>query len=232
MTGEAVELVVVGAGGFGHEVLQYARDAAAAGRLGLRVKGFRDDRHAAAGRTPHGEPVLGGTEGIEALPGERFVVAVGDPADRRMLAGRIAAAGGACVAIVHPTAYVAPTAAIGPGSVVCPFAFVGPHAQVGAHVVVNTHASVGHDVQVGDFATICPHAAVNGEASIGPGVFLGSGSVVTPKRVIGDGAVVAAGSVVYQDMPAGGFALGNPARIRALPASGSPGALAPDGVRR
>lgn len=217
MTGDAIELVVVGGGGFGHEVWQYAGDAVAAGRLDARLKGFRDDLHAATGRTRHGEPVLGGTRDVMPGPADRFVVAVGDPADRRLLSERIAAAGGRFQAIIHPLAYVAPTAVIGPGSVICPFAFVGPYARLGAHVIVNTHASVGHDSEVGDLATLCPYAAVNGEVTIGEGAFLGTGCVVTPKLAIGERAVVGAGSVVYQDMVAGGFALGNPAKVRGLP---------------
>ena len=213
------DLIIAGAGGFGQEVLQFARDAVAAGRLHARFKGFVDDVHAAAGLTPGGERVLGGTGDPRPTAADRFIVAVGDPADRETLAHRITARGGRFATVVHPTAYIAPTASIGNGTVIGPFAFVGPYAQLGPHVVVNTHASVGHDCLIGDFATISPHVAVSGHAVVGRSAFLGSGSIVTPKCRLGDQAVVTAGSVVYQDVDVGHVAHGNPAKARAVPAA-------------
>ncbi len=212
------DLIIVGAGGFGHEVLQYARDLAAGDGLRVRFKGFLDDLQAEAGASRHGERVLGTTDWSAPAPADRFIVGVGEPENRERLADRIASGGGTFATIVHPTAYVAPTAMIGHGSVVCPFAFVGPHARLGRHVVVNTHASVGHDCLIGDFTTMSPHVAVSGNAVIGRCVFLGSGSVVTPRCRIGDRAVVSAGAVVYQDVADGQLAHGNPARARPMPA--------------
>ena len=212
------DLIIVGAGGFGHEVLQYARDAAEADRLRGRLKGFLDDLQAAAGATVRGERVLGPTDGPAPAAADRFIIGVGEPRDRERLAARIAARGGAFATVVHPTAYIAPTAVIGDGSVICPFAFVGPYARIGSHAVVNAHASVGHDCELGDLVTLSPHAAVNGGAVVGCGVFLGTGSIVTPRCRVGDRAVVAAGAVVYQHVADGQLAHGNPARSRTMPA--------------
>ena len=48
-------------------------------------------------------------------------------------------------------------------------------------------------------------SAIGNKAWVGPGV------IILPNVTIGDGAVVAAGSTVTTPIPAGTFALGNPA---------------------
>lgn len=210
-----MDLIVVGAGGLGREVLQWARDAIAAGRLVARVRGFLDDTAPDLSRFGVGVPVLGPVDPALLKPGDACVVAVGDPVARAALADRLAAGGATFAAVVHPTALVAPSARVEPGAVVCPFGFVGPNATVGAHALVNVRATVAHDVAVGRAAVLSPHAVLNGAAVLGDGAMLGTGAAAMPRVRIGAGARVAPGAMVHSDVPAGAFALGNPARWRA-----------------
>jgi maltose O-acetyltransferase len=53
--------------------------------------------------------------------------------------------------------------------------------------------------------------------TIGANVWIGGGAMILPGVTIGDDAIIGAGSVVTRDVPAGGIAVGNPARLR-LPA--------------
>jgi sugar O-acyltransferase (sialic acid O-acetyltransferase NeuD family) len=210
-----MDLIIVGAGGLGREVLQWALDAIAAGRLDARVRGFLDDTGPDLARFALGVPVLGPVDPALLKPGDACVVAVGDPVARATLADRLAAGGAAFAAVVHPTALVAPSARIAPGAVVCPFGFVGPEATVGAHALVNVRGTVAHDAVVGRAAVLAPHAVLNGAAVLADGAMLGTGAAVMPRMRVGAGARVAPGAMVHADVPAGAFALGNPARWRA-----------------
>jgi sugar O-acyltransferase (sialic acid O-acetyltransferase NeuD family) len=203
-------LVVVGAGGFGREVFAYAGD------LGWPVAGFADDDPRALDGFALPVGVLGPVDAVDITPSTRFVIAVGDPAVRRKLATAVTGRGGVLRTLVHPRAYVASGALLGPGCVVCPFAFVGSGAHLTQNVVVNIHAAVGHDAAVGEHAVLSPYAAVNGHAAIGADAFLGTHATVTPGRRVGAGAKVSAGSVVLRDVPAGALAVGNPARSRVM----------------
>ena len=49
---------------------------------------------------------------------------------------------------------------------------------------------------------------------IGADVWIGGAALILPGVRIGDRAVIGAGSVVTRDVPAGGVAVGNPARLR------------------
>jgi sugar O-acyltransferase (sialic acid O-acetyltransferase NeuD family) len=208
-------VVIVGAGGFGREVLQWIRDAAAAGRPVGRPRGFLDDFGPDLDGFALGIPVLGPVDPALLRPDDLCVLALGDPDTRQRLSLRLEEGGARFATVIHPSAVVAPSARLGQGVVVCPFAFIGPDAEVGGHALINVRASVGHDARIGRAAVLSPHVCVAGGVSIGDGALLGSAAVVLPRLSVGDGARVAPGAVVHSPVPAGVLALGNPASWRA-----------------
>jgi sugar O-acyltransferase (sialic acid O-acetyltransferase NeuD family) len=210
-----IDVVIVGAGGFGREVLQYVRDTYDP-VSDVRVKGFLDDDPDAARHIDLGVPVLGTTGDYEPAPADRLLIAVGEPSLRRSLRERLHDRGARFFSLIHPLAYVAPTARVGVGCIISPFATVGTLADIGEHVALTFYASVGHDASVCSYTVLSPHSVTNGGSTLGEAAFLGAHAVVNPLRRVGDGAKVAAGSVVYHDVPAGVIALGNPAKHRPL----------------
>lgn len=210
-----MDIVVIGGGGFAKEVIQYVLDGIEAGRIDGALSGVLS-RDRPEPDILDRVPWLG-LEGDHAFtPGQRAILALGDGRLRLRIAAGLEAAGVEFLTLVHPTAYVAPTAVLGPGCVLAPFAFVGPMAQLGRHVVLNTYASIGHDAQAGAGTTLSPYACINGGARLGEGVFLGSQAVVTPGVSVGDISKVAAGATVTSDAPAGSLLVGNPARGRVM----------------
>jgi len=208
-------IVIVGAGGFGGEVLQYVLDAFGADPC-YGVKGFLDDHPPDLSLRGLSVPVIGTVEGYVVDPTDRIVIAIGDPAVRLRIADGLAARGAAFLTLVHPLASVAPTATIGPGCILAPYATVGAHAAIGEHTVLTFYASVAHDARVGRGCTFSPHAVTNGGSCVGDGVFLGAHAAVNPLKSVGAGSRLTAGSVVYRNIPPGSLASGNPAKVRKL----------------
>ncbi len=212
-------VIIIGGGGFGREVFQYAMDV---GRF--VVKGFLDDNEEQTLVLPDGMPLLGRASDYQPEPGDEFLLAVGNPETRKKIAERYWSYGAVFETIVHPNAYIASSSTIGVGSIVAPFASVGASAVLAELCQVHFYASVAHDVRVGRFSALSPYAAVNGGGRLGECVFMGTRATVNPLRAVADHSKVAAGSVVYQDVPAWSLAAGNPAKARRLmnaPAGGA-----------
>lgn len=206
-------LLIVGAGGFGREILQYALDAGLV--TSVDEVGFLDDSMSAlksiAGVARPEGPVL------DHVVRERahYLIAIGEPRIRADIATRLM--GAQFATLIHPRAYVAPTAVINPGCLITPGAVVGPGARLATGVVVNVMASIGHDAEIGPQTVFSPYATCNGGARLGATVFLGTRATILPSVEVGEGAKVAAGAVVYRHVPAGAFVHGDPARVRVMP---------------
>jgi sugar O-acyltransferase (sialic acid O-acetyltransferase NeuD family) len=208
-------LVIIGAGGFGGEVLQYLRDATR-GVPGVEIRAFFDDRDDVDSAACDGIPLLGSIDSYQPEADDEALVAIGDPVVRTRVINDLRDRGARFFDLVHPTAFIATTAKIGNGCIIGPFCAVGNRAVLGDHVVMPWYASVAHDATVGSYAVFSPYSTANGGASLGEGAFLGTHAVVNPLQRVGAWAKVAAGSVVYREVPPGQLALGNPARSRPM----------------
>ena len=209
-----MKLAVVGAraDGGAHMILDLVADGAP-----HEVVAFLDDDPKLWGTAVHGIPILGpptDAAGAVAAGAEGGVVFLGAPRDRERVAGIVRAAGLDLPVLVHPRAYVAPSATLGCGTFVGAMATVSTGARVGELVIVAPTALVSHHAEVGDLAHLSPGCRIAGRARIGRRTFIGLGAMVVPERMVGDDAIVWAGAVVATDVPAGATVAGVPARQR------------------
>lgn len=197
-------VVVIGAGGHAKVVIASLLDA------GLPVRAVVDDDPGKEGTRILGVVVSGGHP---PLPGDSeapTVIAVGDNRARRELARRYPDR--RWLTVIHPTAYVHPSASLGPGTVIFAGSIVQPGVRIGSHCIVNTGATIDHDCRIGDFSHVAPGSHLSGGVRLGRGAFLGIGSAAVPGVEIGEWTVVGAGGVVVGDLPDRVTAVGAPAR--------------------
>ncbi|MDY7101016.1 MAG: serine acetyltransferase [Actinomycetota bacterium] len=76
---------------------------------------------------------------------------------------------------------------------------------IGARCIIRCSSTIGNIMAADGTSSPCPR--------IGDDVELGANVVVIGAVSLGDGARVGAGSVVIRDVPPGGVAVGNPARV-------------------
>jgi sugar O-acyltransferase (sialic acid O-acetyltransferase NeuD family) len=193
-------LILVGAGSFGRELINWADDIAAGDGQG-GFAGFLDGNSQALANRPYTLQWLGTVDDYVAQPGDRLVIGIADPAAKRALVENLRARGARFAGLVHPSAVVARSAVLGEGVVLCPHSVVSADAVVGDFVAVNTMSSVGHDVELGAYSTLSGHVDLTGFVKVGEASFFGTGAKVLPKVKIGSGAKIGAGTTIMRAVP-------------------------------
>lgn len=204
-------IVIVGAGGFGREVLQWARDAWP--DQASLIGGFLSDDPRRLDGFTTGVGILSAVQDYRPLEGDYLLLGIGVPYSRRRVADHLMALGTRFLTLVHPHAAVAATAVIGEGSIVCPFAVVSDSSRLGRCVLVNYHASLGHDAVAGDYSVLSPYATLGGGARVEEEVFLGLHASVGPGRSVGMRSKVSANSCVLSTTAPDSIVFGVPGRI-------------------
>lgn len=207
-------VLIVGAGGFGREVLLWARDAWA-GDAEL-IAGFLSENAQLLATHDCDLPIVGNPATFEPRFGDALLLGIGIPGVRRKVAEDLLSRGAEFLSLVHPTAVVAPTASIGLGSIICPNAIVSDSARLGRFALVNYHASLAHDSSAGEFTVLSPYATLAGGARITDDVFLGLHASIGPGVEVGPRSKVAANSSALSDVPADSLVVGVPGRISPL----------------
>jgi acetyltransferase EpsM len=196
-------IVVYGGGGHGKALIDLIR------LLGTYpIVGIVDDG-IGPGTTIMGVQVLGGSMVLDELLkagahlAANAVGGIGNIAPRLTVFEQLARAGFSCPTLVHPTAFVEPSAVLAEGVQVMPHAYIGSEARVGFGAIINTGAIVSHDCQVGAYANLSPGAILAGEVTIGEATLIGMGVTVNLRVSIGTRTRIGNGATVKQDVPEG-----------------------------
>lgn len=210
------QLIIIGAGGFGREVLWLTTEINKAGPR-YSVLGFLDDNPSRHGTEVNNVPILGGTDlagRYVADPAVRFVIAVGEPDIKKAIVKRLEPLGVRYATLVDPHArgdwdHIA----VAEGSIICAGTILTTNIELGAHVILNLMVNVGHDTKIAPFTTVAPNSTISGGVTIGEGSYLGSGSIIRDEVVIGDWSVVGMGALVTKAVPAEVVVAGVPAQV-------------------
>lgn len=207
-------LIVIGAGGFGREVLDVV-EAINDVRPTWDILGVIDDAISAANASrleARGYEHLGGLDVLAAIVSLDYVVGIGSPQVRVRIADEADAMGHRAATLVHPLASIGSAGSVGEGTVICAGARVTTNVSIGRHVHLNPAVTVGHDSTLHDFVSANPQAAISGDVSVGAGALLGATSVVLQGVSVGANAVVGAAACVVRDVDPGRTVKGVPAR--------------------
>ena len=206
------DLVIVGAGGCGRELLQWARDINEAGQR-WNIKGFIDDNKGALEGKNCTVSILSGIDDYEICPDDEFVCGIGSSGARKTIVEKLKAKGAVFVTLIHPTAVISDSCTIGEGVIIYPFALISDNAAIGDGCIINMYSSIAHDSVLGEYCTISAHCDVTGTCTLGDRVYMGTTSNIVPGSKIGNDVYICAGSTVMSHVRAGRKVLGTPAKI-------------------
>ncbi|MCH5277951.1 MAG: NeuD/PglB/VioB family sugar acetyltransferase [Desulfovibrionaceae bacterium] len=206
------DLYIVGAGGFGRELLNLILDIQALTRPRWNIAGFLDDTEDPLRGKACDFPVVGTIADYSPKPGDALAMGIASPAAKSRLVPMLKARGAVFESIIHPRAYRGRHNTVGEGVIICAGFSMTVNVEVGNFVTLLGPGILGHDVRIGDYSTISVTCNILGRANLGQGVFVGSNAAIAPRVHVGDAAYICMGSMVMKDVGKGMKVMGNPAR--------------------
>jgi len=195
-------LLIYGGGGHGKVIIDLVT---ALNRYELI--GVIDDR-LPAGSQIMGLPVLGGTETLLEMQQHGIHLAInavggiGNFAIRQKVFDSLAQAGFTCPTVVHPTAFIEPSATLDDGVQVLSQSYISSDAKIGFGTVVNAGVVVSHDCILGKCVNLSPGAMLAGNVRVEDFAQIGMAATVNLDLKIGARSRIGNGATVKADVPA------------------------------
>jgi sugar O-acyltransferase (sialic acid O-acetyltransferase NeuD family) len=187
-----------------------------ASTCGHMVSGYFDDFKPIG--TDEGKLILGPIDSVVAFHHSRMMAAVMIGIGykhlmyRAQIFGKLQGHGIPFARLIHPHAFVDPSAFIEAGSALYAGCVIDKGARVAANVLLNLGCIVSHDSEIGAHSFIAPGATIAGFAKIGERCFIGANATVIDEIRIANDTFIGAGAVVTRSIIEPGIYVGNPAR--------------------
>lgn len=208
------DIVIVGASGFGKEVLQLLNKINEE-NLYWNILGFIDDNPELLGVTINNYKVIGQIEYLKNISFCYVVIAIADPSLKEMLVEKIKGFGKDFIFpnLIYPNVEVSVDVnQIGVGNILSNGCIFTSNIIIGDFNTFNTRSTLGHDVILGNYNTLNPNVQISGQVIIGSNNFFGANSVVLQGMKIGFNNYIGACSLVIRNIKNGVKVFGIPAQ--------------------
>ena len=207
-------VVIIGAGGFGREVLEIFKDHNRVSKT-WNILGFIDENKELHGKMVNGYPVLGDLDWLGKHNSSDLgcVCAIGACETRRRVVEKLEEVGINFCNAIHPSVIMSEFVELGQDVIICAGSILTVNISIGNHVHIDTNCTVAHDAVIGDYCRLNPGVRINGENHLGEGVYVGTGGTFIQKVSVGNWATIGAGAVVIDDIPERVVAVGVPAKV-------------------
>jgi sugar O-acyltransferase (sialic acid O-acetyltransferase NeuD family) len=207
------DIVILGAGGLGREVLFLLTDINSKTNK-YNILGFVDNSTDLQGQVINKYPVLGDDQWLlnrfEAI---NVVICVGNPHVRKRIVEKFSINKNIFFPnIIAGDVRYSDSIKMGKGCIICFSSILTVNITLGNFIIINFDCTVAHDSVLEDFVTLHPSVNVSGNVSIGMCTEVGTGTNIIQNISIGADSIIGAGSAVMRDVPPNCTVLGVPAK--------------------
>ena len=208
-------VVIVGAGGFGREVLEIFKDQNKIEKQ-WNMLGFIDEDVRLQGKLMNGYPVLGGLDWLKEHNNTNLgcVVAIGTCETRKAVVKKLQEMGVHFYNAIHPSVIMSEFVELGEDVIICAGSILTVNIKIGDHVHIDTNCTIAHDAVIGDYCRLNPGVTINGNDHLGEGVYVGTGASFIQGVSVGSWSTIGAGATVIEHIPEKVVAVGVPAKVR------------------
>lgn len=211
------KIIILGGVGNGSVIANAIIDANQRGDLEWEFAGYLNDRVAGGGKIED-HPVLGKLADWRKFAGQgcffiNTIYRIDGQQQRIDLFESLKIPDDRLATFVHPLAYVAPNARLGPGIAVMPQATISSAAALARGCLVMVGATILHNAEIGKYCHFAAQCCVGAGMKIGDGVHIGLNATTRENLTIGRNATLGMGSVLIKDIGENEIWVGTPARF-------------------
>lgn len=141
------------------------------------------------------------------------VVGIGDNSTRCKWLNLLREKGFNTINLIHPTAYISPSATIGSGVYIHASSFVWTKSYIGNNVIISPKAMVAHHVSVGEGCLISANSVVGSYVTLEKRITVGINAGIISKMInIGSDSIIGANSMVLKSFPKDSVIIGTPGK--------------------
>ena len=206
------DIVVIGAGGFGREVVQLIKDINQE-KKEWNFLGYIDEDKEKHGLILNEDIILGDFSWFEKNKHKKvgIVCGVGNTVSKAKLINKLIGEND-FPNLIHPSVLRNKHIDFGVGNIICAKSILSINTKIGNHVGINPGCSIGHDTIINDYTTLMWDVTLSGNVLVNEGCEIGSKTVVIQQKTIGKWCIIGAGAVVVRDLPENCTAVGVPAK--------------------
>ncbi len=206
-------VTVVGAGGFGREVIEIFNDQNKINKQ-WEILGFVDDDEDKRGKIFNGHPVLGNLSWlVENRANIGCVCAIAEPLAKKKVVDYLENVGVEFHRAIHPSVIMSEHVDLGSDVIICAGSILTVNIKIGNHVIININSTIGHDTIIEDYCSLMPAVIINGNNHLYSGAYIGTGATFIHQISVGEWTTIGAGAVVVSDIESNAVATGAPAKV-------------------
>lgn len=203
------DIVIVGAGGFGREILWLLQEQNKVNKR-WNIKGFIDDDKNI--KNVMGYPVVSTIKRFADWPEKiAAVCCIGNSRARRDIIKYLSSNKNIDFpSIIANGVTYSESVAIGKGCIICESVVMTVNIKLEDFVIVNLNCTIGHDTVLERFTTIYPGANISGNVNIGNSTEIGTGTTIIQGISVCSDSIIGAGGVVIRNIEEPGTYVGVP----------------------
>jgi sugar O-acyltransferase (sialic acid O-acetyltransferase NeuD family) len=143
----------------------------------------------------------------------KFVIGVGNPKSREMMALKLQNFGGELCSIISPKANIGKYSnELNLGLNILTNVTITENVKIGVGSLIHINVTIHHDCEIGKYCEVSPSCNILGNVRIGDYCSIGAGAIILPGVVIGNNVTIGAGSVVTKSVSSNQKIKGVPAK--------------------
>lgn len=208
-----MDIVIIGAGGFGKEVAWLVERINAVSKK-YSILGFLDDNIEVQTKIGKYE-VIGSIEYLKQKKDLAVAIAVGNACTRSKIVQKIKKMNTEVnfPNLIDPSVILGDYRRIGVGNLICAGSILTIEYTLGNFDIINLDCTIGHEALIEDFVTLYPSVNVSGNVKIGNTTEIGTGSQIIQGIEIEENVVAGAGAVIVKNVESNVTIVGSPAKV-------------------